>query len=372
MAKKKKVWKSNSGAAAFRGKEDRIRETLSQVISGESRLLHRPDELYETIAKTIDDIEDFKDVGLQLELLAWTLRTDFLSFKADDEERDDWESLFYDAGTFFVELASQYDDKDYIADLVHDLALRHVGGEGRSVVFLSLNEILPDERAKALIDELIATVTEVELQNREDIIDALTDMADALGDCERYTKAALLKDPDKSNATLIDIANEYFVAGDIELAKQWLGDVQNPGNEDEEAYLDLMAAIADREGRKSDCVKIARRLYETFPKVIHLGRLCSIVDASEAQSMLRDYAKFRSGEGFDMEFLQLLVALKAYDVLKGYLDMFERDLTAQDAEILNGISDELEKAGQKELADHIREWTVEEPEEAQAFDDRDN
>ena len=41
--------------------------------------------------------------GLQLELLAWTLRTDFLSFKADDEERDDWESLFYDAGTFFVD-----------------------------------------------------------------------------------------------------------------------------------------------------------------------------------------------------------------------------------------------------------------------------
>ena len=29
MAKKKKVWKSNSGAAAFRGKEDRIREFLS-------------------------------------------------------------------------------------------------------------------------------------------------------------------------------------------------------------------------------------------------------------------------------------------------------------------------------------------------------
>jgi hypothetical protein len=52
--------------------------------------------------------------------------------------------------------------------------------------------------------------------------------------------------------------------------------------------------------------------------------------------------------------------------------MYEKDLPAEDAEILNGISDELEKAGQKELADHIREWTVEEPEDAQAFDDRDN
>ena len=372
MAKKKKFWKSNSGAAAFRGKEDRIRETLSQVISGESRLLHRPDELYETIAKTIDDIEDFKDVGLQLELLAWTLRTDFLSFKADDEERDDWESLFYDAGTFFVELASQYDDKDYIADLVHDLALRHVGGEGRSVVFLSLNEILPDERAKALVDELIATVTEVELQNREDIIDALTDMADALGDCERYTKAALLKDPDKSNATLIDIANEYFVAGNIELAKQWLGDVRDPGSEDEEAYLDLMAAIADKEGRKSDCVKIANLLYEKFPKVINLARLCQLVDEKQADTLLSEHSSFRSGGNVDTEFMQLLLGMKRYELLGKYIDMYEKDLPAEDAEILNGISDELEKAGQKELADHIREWTVEEPEEAQAFDDRDN
>lgn len=372
MAKKKKVWKSHSGAAAFRGKEDRIRDTFKQVINGESRLLHRPDELYEFIAQTIDDIEGFKDARLKLELLAWTLRADFLPFKAEDEEREEWDSLFYDAGTFFVELACQYDDKDYVADLIHDLALRHVGGEGRSVVFLSLNEIMPEERAKSLVVELTETVDEVELENREDVLDAICDMADSIKDVEDFAKAALLKDPDKSNATLIDIANEHFVAGNIELAKQWLGDVRDPGAEDEEAYLDLMAAIADREGRKSDCVKIARRLYETFPKVIHLGRLCSIVAPSEAQSMLRDYAKFRSGEGFDMEFLQLLVALKAYDVLKGYLDMFERELTAQDADVLNEIAAQLEKDGQKELAAHIRDWTVEEPEEAQAFDNRDD
>lgn len=371
MAKKKKVWKSNNGSSAFRGKEDRIREFLQQVINGESRLLHRPDELYEAIAKCIDDIEDFKDVQLQLELLAWLLRTDFLSFKADDEERDDWESLFYDAGTFFVELASQYEDKDYISDLVHDLALRHVGGEGRSVLFLSLNEILPEEKAKGLIAELILTVSEIELQNREDVIDAICDMSDAMGDCENYAKASLLKDPDKSNATLIDIANEYFVAGNIEMTKQWLNDVRNPGAEDEEAYLDLLAAIADKEGRKSDCLKIATRLYETFPKVMNLARLCQIVDEKQADSLLEEHAKFRGGDNIDLEFAQLLLAMKRYDQLGRYVDEFEKDLPAQDAEILNGISDQLEKEGQKALADHIREWTVEEPEEAEAFDDKD-
>lgn len=369
--KKKKFFKSAALAQVNRGKEDRLRDTLSQIVSGESRLLNRPEDLYEAIADGIDDIEGFKSPELQLELLAWTLRCDFVAFKAEDEDREAWDSLFYDAGTFFVELASKYEDKDYVADLVHDLAIRHVGGEGRSVVFLSLEEFLPEERAKALIVELIATVTEVELKNREDVIDAICDMADAIKDVEDFAKAALLKDPDKSNATLIDIANEYFVAGNIELAKQWLGDVRNPGNEDEEAYLDLLAAIADREGRKSDCLKLAHRLYETFPKVIHLARLCSIVPPAEVKTLVADHAKFRSGDGLDMEFMQLMVSLKCYDQLSLYLDLFEKELTTQDAEDLNAISDALEKDGQMALAKHIRDWTVEEPEEAQEFDDKD-
>ncbi|MCR5377770.1 MAG: hypothetical protein K6E57_02245 [Fibrobacter sp.] len=364
MAKKKKFFKSAALAQANRGKEDRIRETLSQIVSGESRLLNRPDELFDTIAKGIDDIEDVKDGRLQLELLAWTLRADFVAFKAEDDEQEAWNDLFYDAGTFFVELATAFEDKDYVADLVHDLALRHVGGEGRSVVFLSLEEFLPAERAKALIRELIDTVSEVELENREDVLDAICDMADSIKDAEDFAKAALMKDPDKSNATLIDIANSQFMAGNIELAKQWLGDVQNPGNEDEEAYLDLLAAIADREGRKTDCVKIAHRLYETFPKVIHLARLCSVVPPSEVKSLVEAHAKFRSGDGLDVEFMQLMVSLKCYDQLSGYLDLFEKELTTQDAEVLNAISDTLEKDGQVALAKHIRDWTVEDAGEA--------
>jgi hypothetical protein len=270
-----------------------------------------------------------------------------------------------------VELASQYSDKDYVADLVHDLAMRHVGGEGRSVVFLSVEEFLPKERAQALLVELIDKVTEVDQGNREDILDAICDMADSIKDAANFAKAALLKDPDKSNATLIDIANAQFMAGNLELAKQWLGDVRNPGSEDEEAYLDLQAAIADKEGRKSDCIKIAMRLYESYPKVINLARLCQQVDEKQADTLLREHSSFRSGGNIDMEFMQLLAGMKRYGILEQYIDMYEKDLPAQDAEILKGISDELEKDGQKALADHIREWTVEEPEEAQAFDDRD-
>jgi hypothetical protein len=211
-------------------------------------------------------------------------------------------------------------------------------------------------------------VTEVDQGNREDILDAICDMADSIKDAATFAKAALLKDPDKSNATLIDIANAQFMAGNLELAKQWLGDVRNPGAEDEEAYLDLQAAIADREGRKSDCIKMAHALYEKFPKVVNLGRLCAFVSAQEATSLLQEYARFRSGNGLEMDFMELLVSLKAYTVLEEYLDMFEKELTVQDAQDLNEISDALEKDGQKALAQRIRDWTVEEPEEAEGFD----
>ena len=369
MAKKKKVFKSAALAQANRSREDRLRETLVQVVGGQSRLLNRPEDLYEAIANGLDDIENFKNGKDQLELLAWTLRCDFLAFKANsDEEKAYWDDLFYDAGTFFVELASQYSDKDYLADLVHDLALRHVGGEGRSVVFLSVGEFLPAERAKALLEELLEAVTEVDQGNREDILDAICDMADSVKEAAIFAKAALLKDPDKSNATLIDIANAQFMAGNLELAKQWLGDVNNPGAEDEEAYLDLLAAIADKEGRKSDCIKMAHALYEKFPKVVNLGRLCAFLPTNEATSLLQEYARFRSGNGLEMDFMQLLVSLKAYTVLEEYLDMFEKELTVQDAQDLNAISEALEKDGQKALAQRIRDWTVEEPEEAEGFD----
>lgn len=370
MAKKKKFFKSPALAQANRSKEDKLRETLMQVVSGESRLLNRPDDLYETIGKGLDDIEECKDSKVQLELLAWTLRADFCAFKAEDEEKEYWDNLFYDAGTFFVEIAKDYEDKDYVADLIHDLAVRHVGGEGRSVVFLSLSEVMPAERSSKLLNELIAQEDQFALENREDVLDAICDMADSINDSANYAKAALLKDPDKSNATIIDIANAYFMAGDLVLAKQWMNDVKNPASEDEEAFMDLQAAIADKEGRKSDCLKIARQLYETYPKIINLGRLVSVLPEGEADQVLKEHEKFRCGSTASLEFMQMLAALKRYEQLSGYVTRFENDLTTMDADELTDLADSLEKDGQKELAQHIRDWTVEEPEEAEAFDDK--
>ena len=125
-----------------------------------------------------------------------------------------------------------------------------------------------------------------------------------------------------------------------------------------------VAAVAPNRSNETDIAveRLARNDYFTFK---------GYVDEKQADTLLREHSSFRSGGNIDMEFMQLLAGMKRYGILEQYIDMYEKDLPAQDAEILKGISDELEKDGQKALADHIREWTVEEPEEAQAFDDRD-
>ena len=94
MAKKKKVFKTAALAQSNRSREQRLRENLTQVVNGQSRLLNRPEDLYEMLADGLDDIETFKDPREQLELLAWTLRADFIAFKADtDEEKEGWDAL---------------------------------------------------------------------------------------------------------------------------------------------------------------------------------------------------------------------------------------------------------------------------------------
>lgn len=368
MAKKKNTWKTPAMAKAMQSKEDKLRDTLIQIVNGESRLLKKPEELYDVLGKGLDDIEKCADGKIQLELLAWTLRCDFIAFKAEsDEEKEFWDDLFYDAGTYFVELASTYNDKKFITDLLHDLALRHVGGEGRSVVFLSIEEFLPKENAGILLNELLDKVSEVEQSNREDILDAICDMADSIKDPEHFIKGALLKDPDKSNATLIDIANVQFMAGNLELAKQWLNDVKNPGAEDEEAFLDLQAAIADKEGRKSDCLKIARSLYEHYPKATNLLRLAAFVPENEVENLLKEHEKYRCSS-VDFDYMSVLENLKRFDLLEDYVNRHEEDLTTLDADMLNDLADALEKEGQIKLAEHIRDWIVEEPEDA-GFDE---
>ncbi len=62
-------------------------------------------------------------------------------------------------------------------------------------------------------------------------------------------------------------------------------------------------------------------------------------------------------------YLSHLIAMEEFDRLSQILERYKQSLTILPAETLNGYSARLEKCGKPELAQKIRDWTVEEPEE---------
>ena len=91
---------------------------------------------------------------------------------------------------------------------------------------------------------------------------------------------------------------------------------------------------------------------------------------SELDKLLFDHIRYRDSGTCDTSLMMLLANLKKFDLLESYVNHYERDLPGLDASELNAISDEVERAGNAALAKHIREWTVEEPEDAEPLDDR--
>lgn len=368
MTKKKKILKTPAAKAAFENSEEKVRNFFVSVVSGESPLLKDDDKLFDAFLQNLDFVNEFSDKKLQLEFLAWALRADFLIGNAESEEiADDWRGLLWDVCDNFIVLAKKYDDKKFIADLLHDLAMRFTGEEPRTQLFYAVNIFLPTNVTKALVDELLNEVEDLEQSNKDDVCEAIVIFAHECNDLTSYIKAIFLKDPEKSNDSILDIANECFEAGKIELAKQWLGDVKNPGAEDEEAFMDLQAAIACKENRMSDCIKIARSMYEKFPKATTLSRLIEFLPDSEAEAMLKEHATFRNGDCADYFFMRLLANNKCYKLLDEYVTKHEKDLTIIDAYSLKKFADTLDKDGQTNIAAHIRDWIVEEPKELTPF-----
>lgn len=367
MNKKKKVWKTPAAMAVGRSKEDDTRLVLIEIAKGRHPAMRQLDKLFEILEDQLDKIDEIENPKVQLELLGWFLSTDGILSKA--EEEDEFYDLYADACAFFIETAADFEDKQFLMDLVHDLAVRHTGEDGRSAVFLSLNEFLPMSNALEMTNSVLETVQSQDLENVEDVLEALRDMADGLNAPVIYEKASFLLDPDRSNETIIDVANAYYLAGDLETTKRFLSEVIDPGNKDEEEFLDLSVACAHKEGDMDKAMKLAETLYEKFPKEFHLARVSQIVSSARAEVLLDEHEKYRLGDNINEDYIDLLISIEKPDRLKAYIDRFEEDLAGLAAETLERFAERLESINQKEFADRLREWMVEEPEDVDLDDE---
>ena len=352
--KKKKIWQSSSLNESNRSASDKIRDTLLSVLHGKNSALSEPDKLFDLLVSEFEKIENLNGRE-ELEMLAWFLNCSaFCDVECSEDLAEDFENLFSDAVALFTEKAKSFDDREYVVNLLHDLIVNSIGEEAREEVFLSAKEFLSEEEMRRVIDDVLNSIRGRGLENEDEIFAGLLDVADSLGDPSLYEKISLLRDPDVSNHTKIEVANAYYVAGDVANANRVLNEVENPKNEDEEEFLDLKVGILFREEKKDEALKLAEELYEKFPKAFHLMSLCNVVSKSRREELLNAHENFRSGENVDADYVNMLITLQEFDRLENYLGKRQKQTHQLDAEIREGLAERLISVNQKALAKKFR------------------
>lgn len=365
--KKKKIWNSPNGTGVQMRPEDSIRKTLCDIREGRSPATRNEEDLIETLAKQLQRIDGLKDAKIKLELLARVLNTDALLGKFDSEELAD---LYSEVSEYFIEEAAEFEDKEYLAAIVHDLVVRNSGEDGRAAVFFSLQEFLPDEMIQSLCEEAMATVESHDLENDDDVLQALSDIADGINDADLYEKVNFLLYPNRENSVLIDVANVYLSAERLADVKRLMNEVKYPKDEDFEDYLDLKVAVATKEGRNSEAASVAEELYENFPSEMNLGKILSIVSPLRREELLDAHEKYRLGTTISAGYIQILEAYNQFDRMNRYIDRFgDEAISTLPAEIMEPVADSLETKKQIDLASRIRNWIVEEPEDLRDDED---
>lgn len=355
MAKKKKVWKSIALEQSNFRSVDKIRSVLVSVAKG--NFCEAPAEkLYNLLAGQFERIERLESDTEILEMLAWFLNCSayFDTPESDGELLNAIEDLFTDAASLFMEKAKHCENREYIQNLMHDLLVNSAGEEDRSKVFFGAQDFLSLEETERLADVVLSTVSTHELENEKEIFSGLLDLAEGANDPALYEKVAFLREPNRSNETLVKVANAYYVAGDLSNANRLMDEVKNPEGDDEEAFLDLKIGILFQEEKEKDAVELAEKFYEKFPNECHLMRLCQVVSPSRKEELLDSHEKFRLGAKVSVVYVGVLVNLGEWDRISNYLERNEKEIPKMDAETREGIAVFLEDLKHPELAQKLR------------------
>ncbi len=355
MAKKKKVWKSDALEQSNLRPVDKIRAVLVSVAKGD--FCEAPAEkLYDLLAGQFEKIEKLESDAEILEMLAWFLNCSayFDISNSDGELLDAVEDLFADAASLFTEKAEVCENREYVLNLMHDLLVNSAGEEVRSEVFLGAQDFLSKEETERLAEDVLSTVATHDLENEDEIFSGLLDLADGASDPGLYEKVAFLKESERSNKTLVDVANAYYVAGDLANANRLMDEVKTPEGSDEEEYLDLKIGILFKEEKNKDALELAEKLYEKFPKEYHLMSLCQVVSPSRKEELLDSHEKFRLGVYVSTDYVNLLATLGEWDRLSRYLERYEKEIPMMDAEEREDLAMRLEAMNHRELAKMLR------------------
>lgn len=355
MAKKKKVWKSVALEVSNLRDVDKIRAVLASVAKGDC-IGEAPEALYDILAAQFDKIERLGADAEILETLAWFLNCSaYFDIPEDDGELSEAvENLFADACALFMEKAKAYENRGFVLDLVHDLLVNSIGEDARSEIFLGAKDFLSAEETERVAESVLSTVSAHDLENEDEIFAGLLDLADGAENPALYEKVAFLNDPERSNKTLVDVANAYYVSGDIPQAKRLMDEVKNPEGSDEEEFLDLKTAILFKEEKTKEALESAEALYERFPKEYHLLSLCQVVSPERKKALLDAHEAYRLSVHVSPDYVNLLATLNEWERLSDYLERYKKEIPMMDAEERESLAVRLEQMNQGALAKKLR------------------
>lgn len=356
MTKRIKVWKSESLDSVNRTAADKIREALVLAAKGEHPATKKSEELYDFLADELERIEKLDSSRDKLELLSWWMNccAYFDISEEDDELFGAEKDLVLEMVNHFVSTAKDFDDRQFLMDLMHDLAVNSVGEDERTELFLAVPDFLSKEETGAFVENVLVTLDRHELENEEEIFAGILDIADVSGDAKLYEKISLARDPDCANKTKIDIANAYYILDDVANAKRLLDLVDNPEGDDEEEFWDLKVGVLFKENKKKEALALAEALYEKYPKEYHLMSLCQVVSPERKEELLNAHEKFRLGESVNENYVNMLISLESFDRLAHYLDEHQDAIHRMDGEIREQLAERLDAEKHGELAKKLR------------------
>lgn len=354
MAKKKKVWKSEALARSNMRETDKIRSALVSIARGE--LYDEPLEaVFRFLAWNFEKIQKLESDAEIMEMIVWLMNC-YAHFDDESDEKffNEVQKLFDDAAFLFEEKAKNLENREYVMNLTHDLLVNSVDEEARLNVFFEAHEFLSQEEMQRVVEMVLSTITIHRLENEEEILSGLLFMADGANDPVLYEKVAFRKDPDRTNETLLGVANIYYAANDLPNANRLADEVKNPEGADEEDYMDLKIGLLFKEEKKKEAVELAEALYEKYPKEAHLKGLCEVVSPARKEELLDSHEKFRLGDRFSPMYGCILVTLGEWDRISRYLERHEKEIPMANDDECKALAYFLENSNRDDLIEKFR------------------
>lgn len=353
MTKKKKSWQSDSLKSVEQSESLQILDILARIMKNEDAEFDDCEELYDILDDVFERICALNDNKDALTSLGYLIVCG--DAFAEENLSETYSSLDYfydDVADAFAKRAKLVSDRKFLVDLLHDLAVHVKEGDFRECVLYSAHAFLSEKELRELVDEVVGTVRERDLENAERICETLIEMTVPLDDPELVERLTRLKDPDFSVLSKIDVANAYYCANQVERAHALLDEIRDP-EKWEQDYLDLKVAILLAEGKRREGIQTAELLYEKYPSTFYLANLCSIVSPERRKKLLDEHEKFRLGDSLNTAYVQTLVDLEEFDRISRYLDAHEDSIPQMKPEDLEMAAAYLEKNGRPDLAKRL-------------------